>query len=138
MKRYIFIPSAIGTKEGFSELFDNTHEGSYSLNTNWTGILKNSKLKVNVMPLEKFINMVPERFEFIEHIKVDCEGNDIDVIKSAGKSIEKVAVITTEQRDDNFFKGIGFIFLESQNGGYSYINKKFKHLHKKLDYFIRV
>ena len=84
--------------------------------------------------------MVPNRYEYIEHVKIDCEGHDMEVIKSCGDLIDKVAVFTVEDKNAGQFllNTQKFDFLEAQNGGYSFINKKYKHLSDKLDYFIRV
>lgn len=84
--------------------------------------------------------MVPDRYEYIEHVKIDCEGHDIEVLKSCGDLIDKVAVFTIEDSNaSSFLINTGkFEFLEHQNGGVSLINIKYKHLLDKLDYFIRV
>lgn len=42
-----------------------------------------------------------EKFKVIEHLKVDCEGHDLQVIKSIGKYLEKIIFITCELSLDN-------------------------------------
>jgi FkbM family methyltransferase len=140
MKRYLLIPTAISNVSGTMDMYNNKHEGSTSLEKNWSGNNLNSTFKVNVHPLKKFIKMVPNRYEYIEHVKIDCEGHDMEVIKSCGDLIDKVAVFTVEDKNAGQFllNTQKFDFLEAQNGGYSFINKKYKHLSDKLDYFIRV
>lgn len=140
MKRYILIPTAISTKSGQLNMFENINEGSTSLEKSWYGNILDNTFKVNVQPLKKYIEMVPERFKYIEHIKIDCEGHDIEVLKSCGDLIKKVAVFTIEDKNamDYLLSSGHFEFLEYQNGGISAINKKYKYLLNNLDYFIRV
>jgi len=139
MKRYLLIPTAISTGSGTMDMYNNRHEGSTSLERNWTGNILDSTFKVNIHPLKKYIQMVPDRYKYIEHIKIDCEGHDMEVIKSCGELIDRVAVFTVEDKNAGHFllETQKFEFLEQQNGGFSYINKKYKHLSNKLDYFIR-
>ena len=54
-------------------------------------------IKTPVISLEMVLGCVDwGRIPFIEHIKTDCEGNDLDVIKSIGKYLDRVMFITTE------------------------------------------
>ncbi|MBI5576918.1 MAG: FkbM family methyltransferase [Deltaproteobacteria bacterium] len=51
---------------------------------------------VPAIPLSEIIAAVPDRFEFIEEIKVDTEGHDFNVLVSAGESIRKAVYVTVE------------------------------------------
>ena len=94
---------------------------------------------MKTFPLKKFIDMIPEDINFIEHVKIDCEGHDLNVIKSAGESINRIAVITCEDINcHSYLLNNNFSFLEEQNGGFSFINNNYKNLLSELDYFIRV
>lgn len=137
--RFIFLPCAILESEGFHTLYNNSHEGSTSFNPRWHGSLINDTLQTYSMKLSRLIKMIPERFEYIEHLKVDCESLDLIVLKSAEDLISKAAVVTIEDGNAaQYLLKKGFEFLETQNGGHSFINKTYKHLLPKLDYFIRV
>lgn len=139
INRYIIIPCAISSNDGFEKLYKHNHEGSSSLNDSWHNINRNEYLYVKTYPLKKFIDMVPEYITFIEHVKIDCEGYDLNVIQSAGDSINRIAVITCEDKNCyNYLLNNNFSFIEEQNGGFSFINNNYKHLLSKLDYFIRV
>ena len=140
LNRYIFIPVAISNEEGIKTLYNNKHEGSSSLEKTWGGIDINNKTDVMAFKLRKFIEMIPERFTYIEHLKIDCEGHDLNVLKSCEDLIGRIAVITIEENNARGYllnTGI-FEFLETQNGGYTFINKKYKNLLGTLDYYIRV
>ena len=141
LKRYIIIPTAISTVSGNLDMYNNVHEGSTSLEKDWKGNKLDSVFKVNADPLKKYIEMVPDRYEYIEHVKIDCEGHDKEVLKSCGDLIDRVAVFTVEDIAAGKFliNTQKFDFLEKQqNCGLSFINKKYIHLRNKLDYFIRV
>ena len=137
MNRFIIVPCAISNKEGYSDLYFSKHEGSSSLNKNWSLTL-NETFKVPTYPLKKFIDMIPDRFEYIDHLKIDAEGHDIKVLRSLDDRIQKIAAITTEQRLDYYLNKVGFKLILLQNGGYTYINNKYKHLKDDLDYLIRI
>ena len=138
-KRFIFLPCAIDEQVGFNNLYNNIHEGSSSLNSKWKGCDVNDKIPVFTITLSDILSKIPERFQYIDHLKVDCESLDLIVVKSAGKYLQKIVVVTVEDNNvSSYLLENNFQFLERQNGGISYINKKFLDLKDKIDYFIRV
>ena len=139
MKRYILIPCAISINDSYMPMYQHIHEGSSSLEKTWHNVDKNNTMLVKSYPLKKFIDMIPDKYEYIEHVKIDCEGHDLKVLESAEDRIHRIAVITVEDNNcTKFFNNNGFELLERQNGGVSYINTKYKELKSELDYFIRV
>ena len=65
--------------------------------------------------------------------------DDLNVLKSCEDLINRIVVITIEENATGYLLDTGiFEFLEEQNGGYTFINKKYKNLLGKLDYYIRV
>lgn len=97
-------------------------------------------LEVNTVSLSSILDYIPwDRFEFIEHIKTDCEGYDYSVVKSIGKYLDKVVFITSEllRRDlwedkpsDNefveFMKSNDFSVLSEKNGEINFVNNKLR------------
>ena len=60
------------------------------------------EMTVPVLSLESILDHVDwVRFPFIEHIKVDCEGHDLEVVKSIGKYLDKIVFITVEMSNSN-------------------------------------
>lgn len=107
--------------------------------------------KVPTLPLSDFLELIPwHRFPFIEHIKIDTQGNDLKVIKSAGPFLsERVVFVTaefstrghyehshTESELDSYMKTRGFHILEGSKKGEdkTYLNTKFSEIAKKLDH----
>ena len=132
LNRYILVPTAISNQEGHSNLHFDSHHGSSRLTNN------NADFKICVNKLETFINMVPDRFEYIDHLKVDAEGYDEEVLLSAGKLLDKFVVITTEMNTSSYLTNNGFEFIKEQNGGYSFVNKKLIDKLPNIDYSIRI
>lgn len=61
----------------------------------------NDVIKVKTISLEMILKNIPwEKFNFIEHLKTDCEGKDFDVVKSCGKFLEKIVFITSEMTNN--------------------------------------
>lgn len=107
--------------------------------------------KVFAIRLSDFLDLIPwNRFEYIEHIKVDSQGNDLRVLKSAGHYLsEKVVFVTAEcstkdqykysqtgEEMDDFMAKKGFQFIQGTSLGNNktYVNKKFIELQNVLDY----
>ena len=52
---------------------------------------------VPVFTLESFIELIdPKRFPIIDHVKIDVQGADFEVIKGIGKGLERILAITVE------------------------------------------
>jgi len=100
----------------------------------------NDVIKIKTISLEMFLNNIPwERFEFIEHIKTDCEGKDFDVVKSIGKYLDRVVYITSEMTNNrhhvvgscnpdefiNFMLQNNFKVIDQIGGNINFVNNKF-------------
>jgi len=56
-----------------------------------------SKSQVPTVPLSLIMQKIPwSRFEFIELCKIDTQGKDLDVLKSAKEYLNKIALVSTE------------------------------------------
>jgi FkbM family methyltransferase len=60
---------------------------------------------VDVYSLKHFLDLFPwDRFEYIDYIKIDAQGADFDIIKSAGDYLkDKVVFITAEPETVHYF-----------------------------------
>lgn len=134
LTRYIFVPTAISNEKGHKLLYFDHHHGSSSLSGRSISPTGKSHY-VPTTPLSTFIDMIPDRFEYMDHLKVDAEGHDMDVLESG--DITRFVVITTEMKLDDYLKTRGFEFIKNQPGGFSYVNTKYKHLLGDIDYHMR-
>lgn len=102
-------------------------------------------LSVPVYSLKHFFDMFPwNRFEYIEYIKIDAQGADLDIIKSAGSYLkDRVIYITAEPEDSQYENCLNntadnmeqylitqdFIKIQHPNTrDPTFINRKFAHL----------
>jgi hypothetical protein len=96
-----------------------------------------------------------DRFEYIELVKVDTQGKDLDIIKSAGKYLDKIVYLNCEINtfnhyennpkpneyntylfDNGFQSVLDNSFVNDEVVDRTYINKKYIHLKDKINYFV--
>lgn len=102
--QFYLIPCAIDNVKELSYLdFYSTKNdvGCSSLyqpvDPNWI----NTKTTVPCISLSMFLDLIDwNRFQYIEHIKVDAQGNDLRVIKSIDKYFPKIVYITVESGNE--------------------------------------
>jgi len=101
-------------------------------------------LNVPCFSLDTVLDYVDwNKFSFIECIKIDVEGKELDVLKSCKKYIEKIVYfrIETFEKDDpanttfcndveiiKFMNDKGFELFDKTPGDYKFVNKRYKNL----------
>lgn len=62
------------------------------------------KISVNLISLKHFFDTFPwDRFEYIEYLKVDVQGADLDVLKGAGSYLkDRVVYVTAEPESEEY------------------------------------
>ncbi len=111
---------------------------------------------VDVCPLSDILSKIDwERFEYIELVKIDTQGKDLDIIKSAGSYLDKIVYLNCEVNtfnhyennpkpedynsyliDNNFEFVLDNSFVNNEVVDRTYINKKYIHLKDKINYFV--
>ena len=81
---------------------------------------------------------IPKRYEWISHLKIDAEGFDMEVLRSAGVELSRIAIVTIETPAEKEMRALGFVKLLEQPGGISYKNKDFDTSDHEIDFRIRV
>lgn len=105
-------------------------------------------IKVPIFPLKAFFDLFDwNRFPIIEYIKIDAQGSDIDIIKSAGDYIKQVVYITAEPEMNqyenckhnniyemkNYLESMNFIMVNHPNTtDPTFLNKNYFDLHDKI------
>jgi FkbM family methyltransferase len=136
------IPIALGIEESKSVKFYVTSNdvGCSSLYKPMYHPVKEC-IEVPVFRLSQFFDLLPE-INYIEYIKIDTQGSDLNIIKSGGDYIrEKVVFVTLEPADGNEYSGadhnvtseitkymssIGFMKINHPNtSDPTYVNSKF-------------
>lgn len=90
---------------------------------------------VTIFPLDTFTKLLPlDEYEYIDHIKSDCQGSDLDILKKGSFTLNKVAVYTIEalELDQKLYFGcknnlsqIKKIFYKNGFSEYNFFNKFF-------------
>lgn len=100
---------------------------------------------VPVYSLKHFFDLFPfDRFEYIDYIKIDAQGADFDIIKSAGDYLKERVVYITAEPESNQYSGCAhntchnmeeylltqnFVRINHPNTqDPTFLNKKFLHL----------
>ena len=111
---------------------------------------------VDVIPLSYILEKIDwNRFEYIELVKIDTQGKDLDIIKSSGKYLDKIVYLNCEINTFNhyenniapseyhtYLESMGFekvldnSIVDGEVVDVTYINKKYIHLKDKINYFV--
>ncbi len=105
-------------------------------------------VQVPTISLQDFFDLFPwETIEFIEHLKIDAQSADFDIVQGAGNYLkENVLYLSVETNTGNqylnqerpeemkrYIESLGFICDHwGQNG--RFLNTKFKHLWNQIEY----
>ncbi len=89
--------NAVGTEEGIQKFNIGENDATSSLKNfakDYTALSYSHTIDVNVIRLDNFFKA--NGIEEIEHIKIDAQGSDLDVLKSMGEYIHKTKSIMIE------------------------------------------
>lgn len=159
-RNFFLLPCALSSREGVWPLFCT--EGDAGCSSLYEPIEAGLHLKVEktvdvpVFRLDSLFDLWPwDKFPLVEYIKIDAQGSDLDILKSAGNYLqERVAIITAEAGNDDdqyrgtnnseavmdaFMTGLNFFRIrEHQSPSYArdqtYVNEKFRHLLPQIFY----
>lgn len=140
-KNFFLIPCALGlSKNKLIQFFVTTDCGCSSLY--YPKYLEIERIiEVPIFSLSDFFELFPfDSHPVIDYIKIDAQGADLDIVKSAGHYLtERVIYVTLEPENyhyenmvnslqdiDNYMKSIGFIqFVSSDVSDPTYVNSRF-------------
>ena len=111
---------------------------------------------VDVYPLSYILEKIDwNRFEYIELVKIDTQGKDLDIIKSAASYLDKIVYLNCEVNTFNYYENSpnpnhydaylsdnGFEFILNNSivndevVDKTYFNKKYTHLRDSINYFV--
>ena len=105
----------------------------------------NKTFQVESFSLDTVLEHVDwQRFSYVESIKIDVEGKDLEVLKSCKKHMDKVVYFRAEAYDDEsiiygikkrdmvkYMHANNFELIDEEDGDYGFINKKYKNLAQK-------
>jgi hypothetical protein len=143
-KRAFIFPFALGNVSGTQKkkiYVTSEDKGCSSLyKPKWPKIIQTQT--TNVISLDYFTSLLPfdKNINFIEHIKSDCQGADLDILLAGKKTLMKTAVYTIECENNQYYKTNNSLktvkqyFKKRKFLKYNFVNKliNFSHL-KKFD-----
>lgn len=104
VSNYLAIPMAVAEKDGYANLHINAFDAASSLlpfnEESLKGWIGGESLKVNsivtvpTIRLDTFMSLA--KIESVDYLKIDAQGADLAVIKSAGDRLRDIAKITLE------------------------------------------
>ena len=115
LSNFVVLPMAISEESGCADFFVNTLRATNSLLPfnkagvdAWIGNVElktESTIRVPTIRLDEFLDRM--QIAFVDFLKVDAQGMDLNVIKSAGNRLADVALIAMEVAvtDDAVYKG---------------------------------
>ena len=110
-KRFQLIPNALSNVEKQEEMtfYINSKDcGTSSLfkhDEKYLGPIKN-KINVPVLSLKMFFDKFPwDKFDYIDYIKVDAQGSDLNILKGAGNYLRERVVFVTAEPDGYQYYG---------------------------------
>ena len=110
-KRFKLLPFALSNvvKQETMNFFVNSNDcGTSSLfdhDQNYLGKIE-KVVKVPVISLKMFFDEFPwNRFEYIDYIKIDAQGSDLNILKGAGDYLKDRVVFVTAEPDGNQYNG---------------------------------
>jgi FkbM family methyltransferase len=152
-KSFLIAPVALGKETKVVDFFVTTSNNvgcssvlqPNDLLTSRFGISVDHTIKVPMFRLSEFFELLSlDTIEYIEYIKVDVQGTDLEVIQSGGHFItDKVVFVTMEAETDtyhgghdntldnmiNYMNSIGFNHIHHPNAGDpTFVNRKFLHV----------
>lgn len=128
--KFKLIPCALGIENKDTILYMTKEDSGCSSIHEPLYFELEDKINVKMFTLKSFFDLFPwETIPFIDHIKIDAQGNDLDIIKGAGNYLsEKVVFITaepeashyknvtnSESEMDEYMKSIGFAKIINKN-----------------------
>lgn len=105
--RIYIIPCALGNVDNGSVISFNVTENDTGCSSMFEPSSFKIKQKVNVpiWSLKHFFQLFPFHIiPYIDFIKTDCQGADLDILKGAKEYINKIAIITIEAEDSQYKK----------------------------------
>jgi FkbM family methyltransferase len=121
-RRFFLLPFALANSSRLQQLpFFVTSEDtgcSSLLQPKTFGV--SHKEDVFVIPLSEILRRLPwSHFQFVDHLKTDCQGMDLEIIRSAKKYLRRIAFVTTEPENNQYFESKNpkwriYLFMLSQ------------------------
>jgi len=127
--RLVALPVAISLERGFMDFQVNAENATSSLLKSVEGnsvseLTRTVQIrKVPVLRLEDVLERIPPEVE-VEFVKIDVQGHDLQVLKSAGEQIRRVEKVQAEVINEKIYEGSGELRPGTEAEFVSYMQSK--------------
>jgi len=102
-EQLIILPVALSEKSGTAKLFITLGDTASSSLLTPKSLDYQDPITVAVFPLADLLQALPwKKIPRVDYLKLDCQGLDFEILKSTGRWIQKIAVVTAEAEDDQY------------------------------------
>jgi hypothetical protein len=124
----LILPVALGREGGIANLHITSADAASS------SLLRPRKMEwteyipVEVFPIRDLLTAIPyDVIGRIDYLKLDCQGMDLEILRGAGDELKRIALITAEPEDDQYFSSSNSLrdlvsFMKSK--GFIHINAR--------------
>jgi len=128
--RWVILNGALGSSSGHMRLFvpNNSPDQGSLLHPDSAGEVPSFKVRVERLS-DLLSNLLSGRIDAVDFLKTDCQGLDLEVLKSGGEQLRQVKVITSEADSEGYIGATNSIASMSKyltSLGFSHINKRSK------------
>jgi len=102
-RQLIILPVALAEKSGIAKMHITLGDTASSSLLTPKSLEYRDAIAVPVFPLSDLMRAVQwKKIQRVDFLKLDCQGVDLDILKSTGDWIQKIAIITAEAEDDQY------------------------------------
>jgi hypothetical protein len=105
-KRFFPFHIALGNTNQKSAIFYETFQDSGCSSIYEPIEFSHTTYETPIVKLENFLNFFPfEDYPFIDYIKIDAQGADLDILKGMGNYLSERVICVTAEPEDNQYRG---------------------------------
>jgi len=128
-KQLIILPVALGQQSGEAQLHVTADDTASSSLLAPKDMRQRESVTVPVFPLADLMQALPwGKIQRVDYLKLDCQGLDLEILKSAGGGwLEKIAVITAESEDEQYLgssNGLQDLIGYMKSNGFIHMNAR--------------
>jgi FkbM family methyltransferase len=103
-RQLVILPVALGSYVGTAQLHVTADDSASSSLLAPKRMAQLKSVTVPVFTLVDLLQSIPwNRFARIDYLKLDCQGLDLEILKSTGREwIKKIAIVTAEPEDEQY------------------------------------
>jgi FkbM family methyltransferase len=103
IKQLVILPVALGRVSGTAQLHIAADDTASSSLLTPKHIVQSGTVRVQVFPIVDLLRAIShEKVRRVDYLKLDCQGMDLEILKSAGEELRRIALVTAEAEDEQY------------------------------------